>query len=359
MNLTKAELREALREEQDIHSTFTLTKFLRTGVDAYFDARIVDAIGNMVYIKPSTFWKQTILTGINVDGEYMPPGPGYGCAIYSKKAHSYPYATFRTKLPSLAVDGQQVYLGFEMGGHGGTGIISFSLRRTAGITYLYAISSGAWTDAPLVDITAALPIDYQTSRHSYSIKVSRGLSEFYIDNVLVAIGINTPNAAFATIAYPPYALFRSEGPVATSLPVLIEVLGVSASLNLPLAPSNVRFGDGDPLPPIVYRLYDAGTLNLFAGLGIAAGSETCHPVPVFGYSGKTIYFMANQTSTAGGLLIEVLEETGNWRTYDAITYTPASSLLAYTIAGEGVLARITYTPSAYPATINEAEVILR
>jgi hypothetical protein len=50
--------------------------------------------------------------------------------------------------------------------------------------------------------------------------------------------------------------------------------------------------------------------------------------------------------------------SGNWRTYDSVSVS-AGTLCKYSLTGDAIMARLTFTPSTYPATINEAEVVLR
>jgi len=107
------------------------------------------------------------------------------------------------------------------------------------------------------------------------------------------------------------------------------------------------------LEPQSLALYDTSG-NLLAGQTLDAGSITSQPLSVFGRRNKTIYFQADQ---AGTLDIEVLGLSGNWRTYESVAIS-ADTLEPYPMTGDAVLCRVTFTPSAYPATIDEAEVVL-
>jgi hypothetical protein len=197
------------------------------------------------------------------------------------------------------------------------------------------------------------------------VKVNYWGAEFFIDNKLVAVGLDIPEAAQGVRATcPPYAIGVTDAPVIKRLHTLVEVLfpyPTSAnirpnpgSLTLPLGPSWFRWGEGEANPPRALRLYQANSASLMAGASISSGSMTSHPVPVYGRTGKTFYFQANQ---AGTLLIEILTLSGNWRTYDSMSAS-ANILLSYSITGEAILARVTFTPSTYPATISEAECVL-
>ena len=127
------------------------------------------------------------------------------------------------------------------------------------------------------------------------------------------------------------------------------------SLTVPISPNFYRWGEGEPNPPRAFRLYQADSESLMVGASIDTGSLTSHPVPIYGRRSKTFYFMADQ---AGTLDIEILTLSDNWRTYDSVSIS-ANKLLVYPMTGDAVLARLTFTPSTYPSTIEEAEVVLR
>ena len=108
------------------------------------------------------------------------------------------------------------------------------------------------------------------------------------------------------------------------------------------------------MPPRTFRLYSTGTNTLLAGLAVNP-DVTSHPIPTFGYSSKTLMFRA---SGAGTLSIQVLTQANNWREYDTVPVT-ANTLISYIIEGDAVLARTVFTPTTPPATISDAEVIMR
>lgn len=352
--LSAAEFRTELRETSDIHSSFAWTKFLREGVNAHFNARTGTGVPSVEeYAEdPSLYWVQPS-SSVGVDGSLRCPPEKRFVAIYSKKAWEYGYASFRTKLPTLTVDNQEVWMGFENDSATGSGIAAFCLRRLAGVTNLRAYCGGAFS--PLdTGITSALPADYLTMRHVYTIMVTKHGSEFYIDNSLVAVAVTSPFLNFTSIAYPPYVILRVNRPFTPMITTLLEVRGEGVELILPLAPSQTRINDGDPLPPRCYTLYAAGTTTLLAGLTLAAGSTTSHPVPVFGYSSKTLLFRADG---AGTLSIQVLTQTNNWREYDSLPVL-ANTLLSYIMTGDAALTRVVFTPTTPPVTITDAEMIL-
>ena len=339
----------ALRETLDIHSAFTSEKFLAEGVDAHFNAR-ENVDGIEASVKPSTRW--------TVDGITCPANLPR-VAIYSKKAYSNPVFTLRSTLPALTVDGQSVWFGLEAGGAGGNGIATFLLRQLAGSIQLRVALGGLFVGAQYADITTLLPADYQTTTHRYSIEVNKDLVIFYINLNPVAYGIMQPggrifNQTLAPFIPPPYQLITSGRPLA-DMTTLLEVVSAGTALTFDLSPQWIRFSDSDPCPARVIRLYDAGTANLLAGLSIAAGSETSHPFPIFGYEGKTLNFRASEQGT---LSVEGLKQTIEWREEDTMGITQDRAK-TYQIESESLLARVVFTPNTYPCTISEAEVVLR
>jgi hypothetical protein len=126
---------------------------------------------------------------------------------------------------------------------------------------------------------------------------------------------------------------------------------------VPTSPFRFRVSDGHEVLPLRLPLYEENTSNLFAGKSVSSGTLVSHPFPVFGYAGKTIIFRADTASATSGLVIETLTKSGNWRTYDVVTYS-ANTDFFYTLTGNLVLARLKYTPATYPASVAEGEVIL-
>jgi len=338
-----------LREDLDLHSAFTYEKFLSQGVDAHFNARKLEG-GAQVSVKPSDFWKQ-LTPEIAVDGEFKCPASAVATVAYSKNIFNL--ASFRTKTPAFTKDTQGAYWGFEDGGQVGTGIALFYCWYDEPVDRFGVIADGLFSEKVFY-IDAALPVNARTALHRYGVALLRPWAEFYIDGLPVAYVLNSTHLAFTDVNYPPYGISSGTCAFATKQLGMIGLEGLEQDLVFPLAPSLTRYGHIAELPPRVFRLYDAGTKVLFAGLAIAAGSEISHPVPVFGYSKKTLFFQATQ---AGTLLLEVLMETGNWRTYDSLSIL-ANTLLAYLVDGKAVLMRVTFTPGSYPATISEAEMIL-
>jgi hypothetical protein len=211
---------------------------------------------------------------------------------------------------------------------------------------------------PRVSVQGLLPDDYDTAFHRYTIKVNKWGVEFFIDGRLraVAIGVNR-DVRFRLDNTKPYAITVGYANIGSEYVFGLRVGNTGTDPAtwqervLPVSPHYIAVGDGDPLPPRAYHLYVSGTDNGLAGQSISSGSITSHPVPMWGYDRKVIYFMANQ---AGTLEIQVLSMTNNWRTYDSVSVS-ANTLIKYRIEDPVILARVVFTPSTYPAIVLEAE----
>jgi hypothetical protein len=367
--------RDVIHEKQLIEtielkwdSQTSVTEVRKYDLNRYYTARIFDITPPQSFPSTVTY---AYLTDVNKfwtdSGLTLPYGYYNYLAVYSKASLIYPFISSYTKLPDLTSfpSGTSVYFcGFEHGGSTKSGIATFILQRTTtGITLSAMYGSRT---VITMDITSRLPADYITAYHNYYTKVNRWGAEFFIDNNLVAVAFDIPNAPQGVKATaPPYAIGVTDAPVIKRLHTLIEILLPApsptnirpnfGSLTLPLQPIWLRWGEDDPNPPRALRLYQAGSTSLMTGASVSSGSISSHPIPIYGRDSKTVYFMANQTGT---MLIEVYTLSGNWRTYDSINIS-ADTLTKYRIDMDGLMARITFTPSTYPATILEAEAYLR
>jgi hypothetical protein len=276
--------------------------------------------------------------------------------IVSKYPLDYPELNVYTKLPSLSVVkvGYGLWFAFEHGTEHTGGLTGLFYRWNGSAEELRAYHAAYPYSDRYVDLTNLLPSNYKTAPHLYSVRVHRGFAEFLIDHQLVGIAVSAQS--YQTIAGPPYGILVSDVAPSTKMRVVIELASGpgGGAFSLDANAYYLSVYEGEAAPPRVFRLYQTGTSNPLAGLSLSSGSVSSHPIPTFGYAGKTIYFMAD---TGGTLLIEVLTQTGNWRTYDSVSVS-ANTLTPYVMSGDAVLARVTYTPSAYPATISEAEVVL-
>lgn len=299
-------------------------------------------------------------------GYTHPGGYVYTVHTYGRASLAYPFLSAYTKLPDLTglPRNMAIHFGFEHGGATKTGIASFmwSVQQNIPNRLYVEYGSAAAPDWLYMEVTSQLPANFLTAVHTYIVKLNKFGAEWFIDDKLVAVALDIPNALRGTVAAPPpYAVGIINTPIVKHNHPNIEIiypytsLPITGSLTFPCSPYWFRWSEGVPIPPRVYRLYDAGTETLFTSLTIAAGSETSHPFPIFGYEGKTVHFYSSQ---AGTLDIEILDQGGNWRIWNAVAVL-ANTPSITNITVEGVLARVTFTPTLFPCTIGTAEVVLR
>lgn len=336
----------------DAHSSFTWEKFLNHGIDAHFDGGTKggDGITLEQSLLASTFWTRNTTLGTERTGQFVCPASLRGIVAESKNAFNS--FACETVMANLTVNGQAVFLGFENGGATSTGLATFYHHRAGGADLLEVVACSS--DYTYVDITAALPADYKSAAHRYGVTLLRDWTEFYIDDEIVAIGLNMPEGSVdPAVAYAPYAIFARDA-YATKQHGYVEMMSQYSELTLSLSPYNVGLANTNDHPARTFPLYQNGSSTLFAGAAIGAGSLTSHPVPILGYGSKTVLFQATQNGT---LAVQLYMQDGNWRTLASVA-TTADTLTAYSIAVEGVLARIVFTPGAYSCTVSSAEVSL-
>lgn len=359
--------KNALRETLDLHSSFTWEKFLEQGLDAHFICRKTTWGSTSAEIivslaKTSDYWTQDDYSrdpGITLSGYFRVPADMHSVAIYSRRAFNYPVLSCYTIFPDLTVKPRntELWIGLENGGSGYNGLIAFRLMTTAvGVEILYAFLRGV-SETNQIDITALMPDDFHTARHVYTIELTKSLAVFRVDAVPVCYGLLGVDTN-PDISGPPYAIVGCEAQPARAQSALLEGTRLGGeALEWVLSPYGFRVADGDPQPSRALMLYEEDTENLFTDKTVGAGTLVSHPFPILGY-GKTIHFRADQDSVANGLIIEYYTQAGNWRTYDEVTYAADDDWFR-TPTGEGVLARLSYEPAAYPAVISEGEVVLR
>jgi hypothetical protein len=328
------------------------------GLSHIYAARLsyFDEMGNYLYtehdVDLSKYWTATTLM--------VPENTDY-LAIYSRVPVRYGYIVAYMKCPDFVGLGYDewtdLWVGFELGAGESWGIASWVLVVVGGANRLFAHVGGSGLFRP-VEQTANLPSDYTTARHGYWVKVNKHQVWFGIDSRIRAIAILAKSGVNRQLYLnsPPYTIFITGFYVPEVQYALLELGGTKGDrytgVSIELGWGDVRFSEGDPTPPLALPLYVEARDTVMAGQSISSGSLTSHPIPTFGYSLKTLRFMSDK---AGSLEIQVYTLSGNWRTYDTISI-PAGTLLSYSIDDEVVLARAVFTPSAYPATILEAEV---
>jgi len=334
---------------------------LRYGIDGMFMSRVAHVSGTQTSEKASDFLK------IGTDGKsgtFTFPAEENTVAVYSIKTFRNPHFTYYGKLPRLSLVGDETsalfFLGLETGGKSGNAIFSFRLIKTSTYDNLLTVSVGGQFSSTNPSMDIYKPSDFDTADHRYGVKVARNLAMLLVDGTIIFFAIPTG-------AYPPTTIKYNVKPygiafipcISPSLSLLMEYTTNRSTT----APSDVTFDfnptrlccqEGSDIIPLTLPLYIENSDTKLAGYSISSGSVTSHEVPIFGYTKKTLYFHADQSGT---LEIEIYTTTKNWRTYDTQSVS-ANTLLSYNIDAEGILARVIFTPSTYPCTVNEAEIIL-
>lgn len=340
-------VREALREELDIHGSYAHLRYTRDGVDSHFYAIKRYATGYQS-VDPSSVWTVS-LPILGTDGALTCPADVPVLQVSHLATYEHPAISAHMRLPPLPVSGQAVYMGLE--GGAGAGVQAFMLWNDAGSIKLMAGMGDR-------DITWALPADYQTFQHHYKVRALKPWFEYEIDHKPVAFYLNESALNPFWIDGPPYSIGTNSALIPwrfpTKLYAFLEIASQGQPVTFPVSPMMVSVHGSEALPPRAFRLYDAGTNTLFTDLTLAAGTETSHPIPVFGYPSKTFHFMADQD---GDIDIEVYTQTGNWRVYRSDRFT-ANSLYSLIMTGDALMARITVDPDAYPCDVAEAEVVM-
>ncbi|MEM4847663.1 MAG: hypothetical protein QW794_07905 [Thermosphaera sp.] len=358
------DLRKAIREEIKA----TLDTFIpdiaeqdeagypRT-LDTFIKLRMIMSDGRVVQGDLAKYLRDKLI---------VPPGVRYFQA-YSVAALKYPIILFRMKLPDWAGlnydDGVIMWIGLE-NGVGGVPLYSYNFLKSGGANM---VTVSCNRDYP--NITTMLPADAWTKKYWYFIKLNENQVWFGSSYnpagdatwFIYAYAVRAPCSTRRIISGPPYyvVIAGREGDYASGIHPFFEVAetkksGVYSGAEIDLLWSDLRFNEGTPKPPLALCLWVTGTYSKFAGYSLSSGTLASHPIPVFGYTHKTLYFMAD---VSGSIEVQVYTLSGNWRVYDAVSYA-AGKLWAYPMAGEALLARITYTPVSYPATVNEGEVVL-
>lgn len=352
-----------LREGLDLHSTFQWEHFLHQGVDAHFVAREVALDGVQRKTDAGSAWRQVSYKP-PFGGELVLPRSKAAVSIYSRRAFVYGQLYVCVKMPNLTPVGNETvlayYFGFENGSQAFNGIVSFCLltnRPTGEVNQLYGVVGTYAMSAVKIDVNK--PANYLTAYHRYRVLCSKNLAALTIDGkpALFAVPCRYDGVSKVKENVLPYSVVLTE-PLPASMPSLVEIYAgrtaeAPSDFAVPLSPYEFRVSDGHEVTPLSLPLYVEDTPTKLAGYTVSSGTLTTHPFPVFGYARKTLYFMAD---TAGTLEVQVFTQSGNWRTYDSFSYA-AGRFLSYPMTGDALLVRLLYTPSTYPATVNEGEAV--
>jgi len=210
-----------------------------------------------------------------------------------------------------------------------------------------------------LEVTNLLPGDYDTAENVYRIFRTKQGAWFTINNTLKAVILDgVPDAIPTWQNNSPYALGSLNENMGTEFKFKTNVWSSTSSkeFTFPLKTTEKCFAmfEGQPLPPRQFPVYNENSSTQWDALATGGTIQTSHPIPIWGYPNKTIYF---KSDAAGTLDIEVYVG-GGWETYDSPSLT-ANELLTYNFPAEmqAPIARLVYTPTDTD-TINLAEVYL-
>lgn len=212
----------------------------------------------------------------------------------------------------------------------------------------------------IMGLKDVMPGDSATEYHFYSIKVNRMNAELYIDGDLTAIALMGVPLNMAPDTWPwddtePYALRWSPVGGVAEWTAMIECSYYGGkSYTFPVGYNDFIVTSGQPAPPRAYQVYNENSSTEWDGLDTGGDKQTSHPIPIWGYPNKTLYF---KSDASGTLDIEVYVGAG-WEVYDSISPS-ADELENYIFSQEmqAPIMRLVYTPTD-DDTINLAEVHL-
>jgi len=353
----------SIKRSQDVHSTFQYEDLLADSIDAHFISRVSKVGVGTFSDLTSRYWKVTNYS--THEGYFIMPKNYVTVSTYSRRAFMYPNVYAWTALPNIRKVGNEsfttFYIGIGNGANAMNGIASFMLRTSAGLTNILYVTVGPLHGFTNLVIDEVKPLDFSTAKHNYRIIHSRSITFFTIDDKIRAIALQchegfvvkvNENTRPYSIVLIPQMPSTMKAFVEWNAPERTEP--AIDDLYAPLSPAWFRVSDGKDIIPLQLPLYIANTDAKLAGYSISSGTVTSHPFPLWSYNNKVLLFMSNQ---AGTLDIQVYTISRNWRSYDTVSVS-ANTLVKYRFQDTFPLARVVFTPSSYPATINEAEIDL-
>ncbi|MBA7636312.1 hypothetical protein ES703_43929 [subsurface metagenome] len=321
-----AKEKSALEISDDAPQSITpLTRSGRSIDDFWLGSIEAPGIG-ITKVRPSDYWTEA---GIRI------PTESRHLWLETRRIFKYPEFEFISKLPPMAEGEPYPFL--QIGFITGRDALSWSVFNLRGNDCW--LRFGSFPIDSWCRVTTIMPADYSTAEHRYRIKVNKCSTEFFIDNALKAVGLYNVPEAIPQWSHSPYALESNFAPPSIALPVTIcwDYGGIEATAPIPVD-SIYSAADGDPLPPRQYPLYTNDSKTKWNGLS-TGDVITSHPVPVWGYERKTLFFQSDATGT---LTIQIYTG-GEWRDLISITLE-ADTLLVYNLNAEAPIARCVYTP---------------
>jgi len=276
--------------------------------------------------------------------------------LRSRKAFTYPILSTRIALPKLSTydEVNRFWLGLEENPNPTIGGIA-SFRLDNDDTGIFYTGGGSQSTLEL-----QLHSDWLNfgSLTQFRVFLHRDQARLAINGIVRAVIVFDQSFEDTIISEGnyPYAVGLFGGRPSYSMRSLIEAgtgaEGTTQDYTFEMTGNDYRVGQGDPQPAFTYPLYTEDTNTQWAGFTTSA-IVTSHPIPVWGYEGKSLLF---QSDSAGDIDVEIYAG-GAWRVFESRTLS-AGSLEVVNLNVVAPLARVVYTPTDSD-TIQVAECNLR
>jgi len=340
MAIAPKNLAGRLKANDDALQSFDLPHHVGRGMDDFFERWSVDANGHPTRLPVSDVWDRDGMHVRATNFNAYNTGP-----IVSRLTKRWPVFAADIKLPTLEAD-VLWKLAFETGHQGTAGDITFMPDRRdqyTGTSYAdtqATFSAHTRGNHRVLDVTSLLPSDYDSAEHVYRLFRYRGGAWLTIDNELRAVILDgVPEGLPKWENNPPYALGSLNESMGSELGFKTSAWSTDEKeFTFPLTTEERCFGmfEGQELPPRQFPLYTESTSTKWQGSSLS-GTVDSHPVPVWGYPNKTLYF---KSAAAGTLRVQVYAG-GGWVTRYEKSLT-AGDLFVYNLDEEVPIARCEY-----------------
>lgn len=337
--LTAAGLREILQTNDDALQSIDAQYRVGKSLNEFFNG-VTSSREGLITADLDKYWTAEGLT----------VGPGSIIKVVTRKTFEYPILMAWIKLLPPNPD-YSVHLGVNAGTDAGAGVLQLASETGAP----YSLYLGVRADNAILDVQDLLPPGYDQREHTYILKLNRYGGELWIDQSLKAVILQGLWEELPRITGVPYALAGTRRNVASNMSAYVELnpqKGGPYTLKIDgLNGDYFVAANGDSSPPRQFALFNEHTNVRWAGQAISAKAIS-HPIPIWGYTQKTLLFQA----TGEGTLDIRVYAGGDWRLYKSVPVA-ANALVTENIDHQAPLVRYEYTPGA-SQTVKVAEVNL-
>ena len=337
-----------------------LSTFLEHGIDQIFycwvrRAKTEGLAESFELHKPSEFvkisWTETEYTFFK-ESKYVKPKGLYTVSLRSKELFSYGIFQIITKLPNWK-DGPSLWFGFEADDLFGGGVIHFQYYNGKLRAHV-----GAWPRPIAMDLTSfALPTDYSSTRHTYSIYIHDGIALWYVDNKLRACALlahQDIGEGKIIVDGPPYSLAITSMLPSTNLAVLLDIDGGDINKEWvweDFHPWQIRVLPGQPKTILALDLYKHCSEEQVKKLKLEKEIIT-HPIPTLPFDKVNLYIKSTEKTN---ITIEYLTRNLEWQEYDKVD---SIDHLRYSITDNLTAIRLRIIPTK-ACKITTAEALLK